>query len=156
MAFLLEIPKEILVIIMAATPVIELRGAIPFGVTLEFTVFKSLILSLIGNMAIVPILLLIIEPLFKHFKRVKQLREWVERYESRAAHKISHYRGYRLIGLFLLVALPIPTTGAYTGCVAARVMKISFKNALLSIWAGVIVAGIIVYMVSAGTLHLWF
>lgn len=56
---------------------------------------------------------------------------------------------YRLLGLFILVAIPIPTTGAWTGCIAASLLKIDYKNALFVILAGVLVSGgIIVFALS--------
>lgn len=140
--------EEISVFIMSMLPIVELRGAIPLGVGLGMTPLKAAVIAIIGNSLIVPILLLIITPLFTHFKKLTALRNWVTKYEERAAHKMTKYRQYRLLGLFLLVAIPLPMTGAYTGCVAAVITKVSFKKASVAIIAGVLVAGIIVYTLS--------
>lgn len=140
--------EELSVFIMSMMPIVELRGAIPLGVGLGMTPIKAAMIAIIGNSLIVPILLLIISPLFNHFKKLTALRNWVTKYEERAAHKMKRYRQYRLLGLFLLVAIPLPMTGAYTGCVAAVITKVSFKKASIAIIAGVLTAGIIVYLLS--------
>jgi len=148
MSFLEQIPNELYVIAMSMMPVVELRGAIPLGVSLGFSTLHSTILAIIGNSVIVPVLLLIIEPLFAHMKRLEQLRGFVERLEVRAASKVQNYRKYRLLGLFILVAIPVPTTGVYTGCIAAVILRIRPRNASMAIIAGVVAAGIIVFMVT--------
>lgn len=142
--------KALAVILMGGTPVSELRGAIPLGVTLGFSPLESFLLATFGNLLIVPLVLAFIEPIFTHIRRLEGLRGWVSRTEARAAGKLKHYRGYRLIGLFVLVAVPLPGTGAYTGCLAARILKIRFLNAWLTISGGVIAAGLLVYLLTAG------
>lgn len=142
--------KALMIIVTGGAPISELRGAIPLGVTLGFTPFESFLLSLLGNLLIVPPVLLLIEPLFSHFKKLDALREGITRIEERTAQKMKHYREYRLLGLFILVAIPFPGTGAYTGCLAARILKIGFFNAWLAISGGVITAGLVVYALTAG------
>lgn len=144
--------KALMVILTGGAPIAELRGAIPLGVTLGFTAFESLLLSLIGNLIIIPPVLRLIEPLFTHFKKLDSLRGWISRIEERTAGKMKHYREYRLLGLFILVAIPFPGTGAYTGCLAARMLKIGFVNAWLVISGGVLTAGVVVYALTAGIL----
>lgn len=148
MSFLEQIPNELYVIAMSMMPVVELRGAIPLGVSLGFSTLHSTILAIIGNSVIVPVLLFIIEPLFAHMKRLEQFRGFVERLEVRAASKVQNYRKYRLLGLFILVAIPVPTTGVYTGCIAAVILRIRPRNASMAIIAGVVAAGAIVFMVT--------
>lgn len=143
-----------IVFFTAMMPISELRGAIPLGINLGMEPMNSFILSVIGNLIIVPILLLIVRPIFTYFKTLKRFREWINKYEERAAIKVKSYRKFRLLGLFLLVAIPIPTTGVYTGVVAANVLQIKFKNAWSAISLGVIVAGVIVYMISLNIIHL--
>jgi uncharacterized membrane protein len=145
----------LIVLITAMTPVSELRGAIPLGISLGLPPAESAIIAILGNLLIVPILMLIVKPVFEYFRTLRAFRDWINRYESRAAHKVRNYRKYRLLGLFLLVAIPLPTTGVYTGVVAANVLKINFKNAWAAISAGVVVAGIIVYLISLNLIHLF-
>lgn len=152
MEFLALVKKEVWVFLMAMTPISELRGAIPLGVSMGLSPINATLISILGNGLIVPILLLILEPMFNYFKSVKLFKTAIEKIESRAAKKIKNYRKYRLFGLFILVAIPFPTTGVYTGCVAANIMKIKYKNALWAIVSGVVVAGVIVFLVTTGVL----
>lgn len=135
---------ELATFITAATPISELRGAIPLGVTLGLDPIRAFLVSVAGNLVVVPILLIIAKPLFERLKTLSKFRGFVESYENKAVEKYHNYRKYRLIGLFLFVAAPIPTTGAYTGCVIAAVLGIGYVNALVAISAGVVVSGIIV------------
>jgi uncharacterized membrane protein len=51
---------------------------------------------------------------------------------------------YERVGLVLFVAIPLPITGAWTGSIAAVLLGMSFKKAILSIFLGVLIAGVIV------------
>ncbi len=146
--------NEIYVFIMSMLPIAELRGAIPLGIALGVPWQRVVAISIGGNLLVIPIVLSCVEWLFHHMRKLEVLRKHIERYESRAASKIAHYREYRLLGLFILVAIPLPGTGAYTGCVAARVMNIRFRNAWGVISAGVVTAGCIVTLVARGVIHL--
>ncbi len=145
--------KIIHIIFLAMIPISELRGAIPYGVSHGLPLLEVALVAVLANMLIVPILLLITEPLFTYLKTFSKIRHWVERYENRAARKVANYRKYRFLGLILLVGIPIPTTGVYTGVVASRVLNMSFKAALLANWLGVLMSGTIVTLITAGILH---
>ncbi|WP_077369548.1 COG2426 family protein [Anaerosalibacter sp. Marseille-P3206] len=144
------IKEELMVMLVAAMPLSELRGAIPLGITMGFTPWESTVLSIIGNIIPVPFLLKLLEPIMNYLENTKLFSktiQWVKRRTlKRSRDKI---KKYSIFGLFILVAIPLPTTGAWTGCIAATLLKIDFKNALTSIISGVIAAGIIVYTLSS-------
>ncbi len=141
------------ILFLAMAPISELRGAIPYGVAHGLPLIEVAFIAMFGNMIIVPFLLLITEPLFTYLKTFSKLRHWVEKYENRAARKVENYRKYRFFGLVLLVGIPIPTTGVYTGVVASRVFNMNFKTALFANWIGVLMSGTIVTLITAGILH---
>ncbi len=145
---MINLSKELLVFLTSMMPIAELRVAIPLGISLGMSPVSSALISVFGNLLIIPILMLILKPMFTYFKTIVKFRDWINKFEERAANKMKNYRKFRLIGLFLLVAIPIPTTGVYTGVVAANVLKIRFKNAWFAIPIGVVTAGIIVYLLS--------
>ncbi|MCF6465067.1 COG2426 family protein [Clostridium sp. Cult2] len=141
--------KEILVIITAAMPLSELRVAIPLGISLGLNPIHSTIISIMGNMAIVPILLKILNPVMNYLEKTflfSKLIGWVKRRTLKRTRNT--IKKYSLLGLFILVAIPIPTTGAWTGCIAATLFKLDYKNALFVILSGVLVAGLIVSTIS--------
>lgn len=148
-----EVKREILVIIVAAMPLSELRGAIPLGISLGLSPIHSTIISILGNMMIVPILLKILNPLMNYLERTALFSKfigWVKRRTMKRTRNT--IKKYSLLGLFILVAIPIPTTGAWTGCIAATLLRIDYKNALFVILSGVFTAGIIVSTISYGIL----
>lgn len=138
--------EELKVFIVAAMPLSELRGAIPLGVSLGLSPIESTIISILGNSIIVPFLLKLLEPVMNFLENTKLFSKavaWVKnRTLKRSRDKIEKYS---ILGLFILVAIPLPTTGAWTGCIAATLLKLNFKKALTAIISGVIMAGIIVF-----------
>lgn len=148
-----EVKREILVIIVAAMPLSELRGAIPLGISLGLSPIHSTIISILGNVMIVPILLKILNPLMNYLERTALFSKfigWVKRRTMKRTRNT--IKKYSLLGLFILVAIPIPTTGAWTGCIAASLLKLDYKKALFVILSGVLTAGIIVSTISYGIL----
>lgn len=119
------------------------------GVSLGLSPEVAALISVFGNALVVPFLLLLVEPLFQRLKTLSKLRHWIERYEDRAVTKFHNYSKFRFWGLYLFVAIPFPTTGAYTGCVAAVLLGMGFRSAWLSITSGVITSGIIVYLLTS-------
>jgi len=80
----------------------------------------------------------------------KKLSDWVEKTEARAATKWEQVHKYELLGLAVLVAIPLPGTGAWTGALIAALMDIRLKHAFPTIFLGVIAAGFIVLAVTHG------
>lgn len=142
------IKEELIVMLVAATPISELRGAIPLGISMGFSPLHSTLLSIIGNCIPVPFLLLLLRPIFSALEDVKIIGNIIRWVKNRTLKKSKNIIKYSVLGLFILVAIPIPSTGAYTGCVAATLFNIRFKYAFSAIILGVITAGIIVLFLS--------
>lgn len=139
------IKKEILILLMSMMPISEVRGAIPLGASLGVSPERSIILGILGNMFIVPILLIILNPLMNYLLKFKVFNRPLDWVKDRTLRKTrDKIRKYSSLGLFLFVAVPIPTTGAWTGCLAATLLKLDFKKSLLAIWGGVLASGLIV------------
>ena len=137
--------KELIVIIIAALPVVELRGALPVAINVfHMPWYWAFCLAVIGNLLPVPILLLFFDSLAKAISKVdvgKRLVNWVLQRTRRHGEVIERYER---IGLILFVAIPLPVTGAWTGSIAAFLLGLKFNYAFLSILCGVIIAGAIV------------
>ncbi len=148
-----EIKIELIVLIVAAMPLSELRGAIPLGIALGLSPIHSTIISILGNMMIVPILLKILNPVMNYLEKTvlfSRIVAWIKRRSLKRSRDT--IKKYSLLGLFILVAVPLPTTGAWTGCIAASLLRLDFKRALISIMFGIFTAGIIVSTISYGIL----
>jgi len=140
-----NISQELIVVIISALPVAELRVALPIAINLfHMPWHKAFYLAIIGNLLPVPILLLFLDPLAKAVSRVevgRRLVNWVFEHTRRRGKAIERYER---IGLTLFVAIPLPVTGAWTGSIAAFLLGLRFKYAFLSILTGIIIAGAIV------------
>ncbi len=141
--------RELVVLLISALPVLELRGAIPVAINLfRFPWYYALLLALIGNLLPVPFILLFFGAVSRLLSKVaifKRALEWLFERTRRRGRIIEKYRR---IGLILFVAIPLPGTGAWTGSFAAVLFGLKFKHAFLTISIGVFVAGIIVTSLS--------
>lgn len=132
-------------------PVIELRGAIPAGVALDLPFYAVFITALLGNLLPVPFLILFTRRVFEWLRTKSTfLERLVSRLECKAASKEKLLKKYELLGLCILVAIPLPGTGAWTGALVAAVFNIRLKHAFPAIVLGVLIAGIIVSIVTFG------
>lgn len=138
-------------ILMAMVPVIELRCAIPFGVAAGISVKQALICAIIGNLIPIPFILLFLRRVFVWMRKISPgFENLVEKLELRAKRKKGIVDKYEIIGLIILVAIPLPGTGAWTGALVATVLDIRMRRALPAITIGVIVAGILVSVITYG------
>ncbi len=142
------------VLFLSVAPISELRGAIPYGVSLGFTPLEASLISVFGNAFVVPFLYFILKPLFTFLKSFHSIRTFVEKYENRAASKLNNYRKYRFLGIILLVGIPLPTTGVYTGVVASHVLGMRAKTSITANIIGVLMSGTIVFILTAGAIHI--
>lgn len=145
-----SVPHWLSTILLSALPFSELRATIPIAIGIygldPITVYC---LAVIGNMLPVVPLLLFLGPVSTYLRRFKIWDMFFSWLFTRTHHKHSErFEKYGTFALTIFVAIPLPVTGAWTGCAAAFVFGINFKHAFLAISAGVIIAGIIVTIVS--------
>ena len=141
----LDLVKELIVILVAALPIAELRVAIPVAIqSLDFTWYYAFLLAVIGNILPVPVILLFLEAATRLLGRVALFQRWLDWLFERTRRRGRILQKYKRIGLVLFVAIPLPITGAWTGALAAVLFGIRFGQAFFSILLGVIIAGVIV------------
>ena len=139
------------ILAISMVPVIELRGAIPVGLGFDLPFWPVFIAAMIGNLLPVPFLILFTRRVFEWLrKKSAVLEKFVSKLENKAASKEALLKKYELLGLCILVAIPLPGTGAWTGSLVAAVFDIRLKHAFPAIALGVLIAGIIVSVVSYG------
>lgn len=136
----------------ALLPVLEVRGAIPVGIANGLNAWTAYIVGVVGNMLPIPFLILltrkIIEWLKKHNILVK-FTTWLEQKGNEKGKKVEEYS---FLGLLIIVAIPLPGTGAWTGALVASLLDMRLKNALPAITIGVLIAGGIVMAVTFGVI----
>ena len=142
--FLSSLSKEQATFILAMMPISELRGAIPFGLSSGLSLGKVLFLSIIGNLVPVLPILFLLEPVSGYLRRFFLFKRFFDWLFERTRKKADLVEKYEAIGLALFVAIPLPITGAWTGCVAATLFKVRLRYAILAIFAGVCIASVIV------------
>ncbi len=133
------------VLAIAASPISELRGAIPIAIIqFHFPWHYALLLSIIGNLLPVPFLLLFLDTFSRLLSKVGPFRRILNWLFERTRRQGKIINRYERIGLALFVAIPLPITGAWTGSLAAVLFGLKFKHAFLSIFVGILIAGVIV------------
>ncbi len=145
-----SLPAWLSTILIAMLPVSELRGAIPIAIGVYgMKPVDAFLLSVIGNTIPVIPLLLFLEPVSNFLRKWNFWNKFFTWLFTRTHKNHSkEFEKYGTLALAIFVAIPLPMTGAWSGCAAAFVFGIKFRNALLAIASGVIVAGIIVTLVT--------
>lgn len=132
-------------------PVLELRGAIPYGVAMDLNYPLLFTLSVLGNMLPVPFIIVFIRRIFAWMKAKSEiLKKIALKLENKAIGKSDIIKKYETLGLLILVAIPLPGTGAWTGALVAAIFDIRLKYSIPAIFAGVLIAGIIMTCLSYG------
>ena len=136
--------------LVGMTPVLELRGAIPLGVAAGLPPLTACAAAILGNNVPVPFIMLLVRRIFRWLRRTACFGPKIDWLERRAHLKGRLVRKYRLPGLLLLVAVPLPGTGAWTGALVATLLDIRLRHAFPAIAAGVVIAGILITLLTVG------
>lgn len=140
--------------LVSMVPVLELRGAIPIGVGAGLPPLTAMLVAIAGNMVPVPFIILFIRRIFRWLRNKGKIGGFVAKLENRAKEKSAIVKKYAGIGLCILVAIPLPGTGAWTGALVAAIMNMRLKRALPHIFLGVVIAGFIITCLTYGITHL--
>ena len=141
----------LLTFLVAMVPVLELRFAIPFGVTRDLGIKISMAASIVGNLVPVPFIIIFIRRIFAWLrKKNDKFNSLVTRLEERAESKRHIVDRYAFWGLVVLFAIPLPGTGAWTGALVAAMMDMRLRRAFPAIAVGVIIAAFVVSVITYG------
>ncbi len=148
--------KYLFVFFVSMVPLIELRAAVPIALGMDLPVLPSYVVCILGNMLPVPIIYLF----------ARKVLEWgadkpvIGKFFTFCLEK-GHKGGEKLkekagrglfVALLLFVGIPLPGTGAWTGTLAASLLDMDFKSSVIAVLFGVVLAGIIMGLASAGLL----
>ena len=142
--------KILITFLISMVPVIELRGALPIGVGMGLEPWVALVVSIIGNMVPVPFIIIFIRRILNWMHRFEKFDRLAKRLEAKAERQGDKLVKYETLGLFLLVAVPLPGTGAWTGSLVAALFDLRLKTAIPTIFAGVVAAGLVVFFITYG------
>ena len=150
----------LIVFLVSMVPIIELRGAIPYGVGFGLPLWLTYIIAIVGNMLPVPLIYFFARKVLHWGADKKYIGKFfsycLEKGEA-AGHKLMKKagRGGLFLALMLFVGIPIPGTGAWTGTLAASFLDMGIKTTALSVSLGVIIAGIIMGAASMAGIHVF-
>jgi len=136
------------VLLITISPISELRGGIPLGISLGLDPWFTFFIAVVANA-------LIFFPVFfalrlfygKLLCRIQLFNKYLENLRKRGKPKVDKYGFW---GLALFVAVPLPLTGAYTGTILAWLLGMDWKKAFPAIGLGVVVAGVVVLLITLG------
>ena len=140
-------------LLISMVPIVELRGGLPYGIALGLDYRLALTAAVIGNLIPVPFIIVFIRRIFGWMRQhMPRLGAFVTKLEKRGHLKGRTVVKYGALGLCLLVAIPLPGTGAWTGSLAAALLDIRLKRALPAIVIGVFIAAGIMTAVTYGVI----
>ena len=151
------LPAWLIVLLAAALPVSELRGAIPLAIGVYgYDPWQAYLLAVLGTLLPVVPLLLFLGPVSNWLRRFTFWDKFFTWLFSRTRRKyIREHESFSLTALALFVAVPLPVTGAWTGCAIAFLVGFRFWPAFVAISAGVLLAGVIVTATVLGVQWFW-
>lgn len=134
---------------LSAVPIIELKGAIPMGMSLGIPAWECFAVAVLGSMIFSPLIILLTQRVLtwcmnSHVKLLSRFGHWQHERLLRKGGKIEKYRAWFL---FIFVAIPLPTTGVWTGSMIAGLFNIRLKYALPIIFVANCVAGVLVWLI---------
>ena len=141
--------------VLAMMPVVELRAALPWAITRGLDPWFSFVLCVLFNLVPVPFILLFLNKILTWMEGTKTFSGIARWLKERAHKKSDTYYKYEMLGLFILVAIPLPGTGAWTGALVASVMGLKTRRAIPPIFLGVAAAGIIMLTLSLGVVSVF-
>ena len=146
--------KYLYIFLISMVPLIELRGAIPVSQGFQLPLLQSYIVCVIGNMLPVPVIYHFARKVLEWGKDKKYIGKFftfcIEK-GHKGGEKLKEKAGRGLfVALLLFVGIPLPGTGAWTGTLAASFLDMGFKKSVIAVLLGVLLAGVIMGIASAG------
>lgn len=152
------VSKEAIIFIISMIPILELRGGLLAAspVLLNVPILTAIPLCIVGNILPIPFILLLIRGILEWMKTVNCFRPLALWLERKAMSKKAQIEKYEFWGLALFVGIPLPGTGAWTGALAAALLRMRFGKAFAAILVGIVMATIIMSVLSYGVLGVLF
>ena len=152
--------KYLLVFFISMVPLIELRGAIPVGVGMDLNYWECLVICVIGNMLPVPVIYFFARKVLiwgANKKYISKFFTFCLEKGERAGRRLTRTAGRKglFFAILIFVGIPLPGTGAWTGTLGASFLNMGFKSTVVAVSLGVIMAGCIMGLASAGVFHIF-
>ncbi len=140
--------------ILSMLPIIELRGAIPYGLSKGLSLKTSIGISVLGNILVIPLVLKIVSPIMDFFEGTRVFQKTIGDLKKKTLRKTKDkIKKYSSVGLMIFVAIPLPTTGVWTASLASKLLRVDPKKASFSISIGCLISALIVSLISYNVLE---
>ncbi len=146
--FFRGIPDWLSLIAISVLPIVELRGGMIAAKLMGVTLIRAFPICVIGNILPIPFVLLLLNKIFAFLRKFKATARFMKFLDRKVEKNRDKVERYGLLGLLILVAIPLPGTGAWTGALVANALGLPIKKSLPTIFAGVVGAAIIMSIVS--------
>lgn len=144
--------KYILIFIISLIPILELRGGLIAASLLDLPMWTSLLICLLGNAIIIPFVLFLMDGIIKLLSHIKIFKKFFDWWTNKALKKKNVIEKYGYIGIMLFVAIPLPGSGAWTGCLLSVLLGLDKKKSFIAASIGLLIAAIIMLIFSYGLL----
>lgn len=144
--------RELTSFLLSLLPIIELRGGIIAGRALGLDPIPTFIICFIGNILPVPFILWLIKRILNYLRKcnINIFKKFVNLLDKKVQEKKGQIEKYGFWGLVLFIGIPLPGTGAWTGCLIAAMLDMDKKKSFIAAILGVLMAGIIISILSIG------
>jgi uncharacterized membrane protein len=150
-----EVASALTILLLGAIPLFEARYAIPAALVAGYQPVEAFLLGLAGNLLPIIPLLLLLGPVSDFLIRRSALADRFFRWLfERTRAKLQGLEKVEALALFAFVAVPLPMTGAWSGCVVAFIFDVPFRYALPAIALGAFVAALVTTLPTLGFLSL--
>lgn len=144
--------KYVLLFVISLMPILELRGGLIAASLMDLPAWTSFTVCLIANILIIPFVLFLMESILNWLSRFKKIGRAISWWKKKALSKKGIIEKYGYLGVCLFVAVPLPGSGAWTGCLISVLLGLDKKKSFLAALIGVLIAGIIMMIFSYGIL----
>ncbi len=144
--------KYIIIFLISLMPILELRGGLIAASLLDIPIWGAFLVCVLANTLVIPFVLFLIEGILGILSKINFLGNLIDNFKKKALKKKDIIEKYGYLGIMLFVAVPIPGSGAWTGCLLAVLLGLDKKKSFLAALLGVFIAGIIMLIFSYGIL----
>ena len=139
----------LLVLLWSAVPLMEMKGAIPIGIY-EYNInpITVFFLSFVGSLLPVPFILIFFNKIFTFLGKYKVFGGFYNLIDRKINKNKAKFEKFEEIALITFIAIPLPTTGVWTGTAIAAFLKLDFKKSVMCAVIGSFICGIIVTALS--------
>lgn len=144
--------KYVFIFILSLLPILELRGGLIAASLLDMPMWSSLLVCLLSNILIIPFVLFLVEGILNLLSKIKPIGKVIDWLKKKTLSKKDIIEKYGYLGVMLFVGVPLPGSGAWTGCFLAVLLGLDKKKSFLAALFGVLIAAVIMLIFSYGLL----